>query len=192
MEWFSGSIPEAITLSKSQNSIFVVFITDGSEASAATEACLGRADTGLKQSSVAIKLASNSEEAQQFNQIYPILVLPSLYFINPSNGVPVEILAGAVTDENLAAKIPTILKDCTSQNSDPDDACSYHNSSSLLLTPQMLVPVIPKINPAVRAYGTRSQARYRQEGNIHRLGNDDDDDDDDENNTWNGNSTQQM
>ena len=41
-----------------------------------------------------------------------------------------------------------------------------------------------------RAYGRRGEARFRQQGNIHRLQNDGEDDD--ENNTWNGNSTQQM
>lgn len=109
MEWFSGSIPEAISSSKNQESIFVVFVSDSSEASNTSEASLGEAASELKQHTVAIKLDNTSDECKQFSQIYPVVVLPSIYFINPVSGVPVEILAGPVTSALLTDKLPAIL-----------------------------------------------------------------------------------
>lgn len=108
MNWFGGGIPEAIGLAKSTNAIFVVYIHDSSEASKTTDETLAQKEVATVLSSnkfVAIKLENGTEPANQFSQIYPVVLLPSLYFISGSTGMPLEILGGAVSEEKLKEKL---------------------------------------------------------------------------------------
>ncbi|XP_078795388.1 UBX domain-containing protein 4 isoform X2 [Oryzias latipes] len=53
---------------------------------------------------VAIKVPASSETCVQFSQIYPVVCIPSSFFIGNS-GVPLEVIAGGVTPQELLKRI---------------------------------------------------------------------------------------
>uniref|UniRef100_A0A670IF12 UBX domain-containing protein 4 n=1 Tax=Podarcis muralis TaxID=64176 RepID=A0A670IF12_PODMU len=53
---------------------------------------------------VAIKIDTQSEACLQFSQIYPVVCVPSSFFIG-DNGVPLEVIAGSVSAEELVTRI---------------------------------------------------------------------------------------
>ncbi|XP_064470814.1 UBX domain-containing protein 4-like isoform X2 [Ornithodoros turicata] len=58
---------------------------------------------------VAIKLTAGSEPCEQFAQIYPVVVIPSTFFIG-CNGIPLEVIAGSVTPEEFIDKINKVMQ----------------------------------------------------------------------------------
>ncbi|NWH82721.1 UBXN4 protein, partial [Piaya cayana] len=53
---------------------------------------------------VAIKIDTKSEACLQFSQIYPVVCVPSSFFIG-DNGIPLEVIAGSVSVEELVNRI---------------------------------------------------------------------------------------
>ncbi|NXG26444.1 UBXN4 protein, partial [Grallaria varia] len=53
---------------------------------------------------VAIKINTKSEACLQFSQIYPVVCVPSSFFIG-DNGIPLEVIAGSVSVEELVTRI---------------------------------------------------------------------------------------
>lgn len=111
MKWFEGNIPEAISAAKSRNAIFVVYVHDSSEASKTTDEALGQKDISSALGSdnfVAIQLENGTEGAKQFSQIYPLVLVPSLFFISGQTGIPLEVLGGPLTVDNLQLKLKNL------------------------------------------------------------------------------------
>lgn len=114
MNWFQGSIPEAIAAAKTRKAIFVVYVRDSSEASKTTDEVLSRRDVSETMDNgcfVAIRLENGTEDAKQFSQIYPLVLVPSLFFISGQTGVPLEVLGGPLTQENLKQKMNKLIAD---------------------------------------------------------------------------------
>ncbi|XP_059022718.1 UBX domain-containing protein 4 isoform X2 [Mustela lutreola] len=53
---------------------------------------------------VAIKIDTKSEACLQFSQIYPVVCVPSSFFIGDS-GIPLEVIAGSVSADELVTRI---------------------------------------------------------------------------------------
>ncbi|KAM9802256.1 UBX domain-containing protein 4 isoform 3-T3 [Syngnathus typhle] len=109
MIWFSGSIPDAINLAKQRKFVFVIVITGNDEQSANLIASWeddSVAETAQK-CCVAIKIDAESETCVQFSQIYPVVCVPSSFFIG-ENGVPLEVIAGSVSAEELRIRIDQV------------------------------------------------------------------------------------
>ncbi|KAK5861611.1 hypothetical protein PBY51_022994 [Eleginops maclovinus] len=106
MLWFEGSIPDAINLAKQRSSVFVVVITGGDEQSAQLMSSWedDRVSEAAHNSCVAIKVNAKSEPCVQFSQIYPVVCIPSSFFIG-ENGIPLEVIAGSVSAEELMIRI---------------------------------------------------------------------------------------
>ncbi|NXV01011.1 UBXN4 protein, partial [Cettia cetti] len=56
---------------------------------------------------VAIKIDTKSEACLQFSQIYPVVCIPSSFFIG-DNGIPLEVIAGSVSVEELVTRIQKV------------------------------------------------------------------------------------
>uniref|UniRef100_A0A8C9RTP5 UBX domain-containing protein 4 n=1 Tax=Scleropages formosus TaxID=113540 RepID=A0A8C9RTP5_SCLFO len=56
---------------------------------------------------VAIKIDAKSETCVQFSQIYPVVCIPSSFFIG-ENGIPLEVIAGSVSAEELVKRIAKV------------------------------------------------------------------------------------
>ncbi|XP_042350407.1 UBX domain-containing protein 4 [Plectropomus leopardus] len=106
MLWFEGSIPDAINLAKQRSSVFVVVITGEDEQSAQLMSSWedDRVSEAAHNCCVAIRVDANSEPCVQFSQIYPVVCIPSSFFIG-ENGIPLEVIAGSVSTEELVKRI---------------------------------------------------------------------------------------
>ncbi|XP_028928391.1 UBX domain-containing protein 4 isoform X2 [Ornithorhynchus anatinus] len=58
---------------------------------------------------IAIKIDTQSEACLQFSQIYPVVCVPSSFFIGDS-GIPLEVIAGSVTAEELISRIHKVTR----------------------------------------------------------------------------------
>lgn len=107
MKWFSGEVLEAITSAKSQNAIFVVFVMGPSEEEATVnlnEILEDEETSKMFDDMVCIKVENGTTACNQFSQIYPVIIVPSVFFIDSATGVDLEITA-VVSTESLAASV---------------------------------------------------------------------------------------
>uniref|UniRef100_A0A8C9PUI7 UBX domain-containing protein 4 n=1 Tax=Spermophilus dauricus TaxID=99837 RepID=A0A8C9PUI7_SPEDA len=106
MLWFQGAIPAAIASAKRSGAVFVVFVAGDDEQS--TEMAASWEDEKVTEASsnsfVAIKIDTKSEACLQFSQIYPVVCVPSSFFIGDS-GIPLEVIAGSVSADELVTRI---------------------------------------------------------------------------------------
>lgn len=113
MNWFKGSIAEAVTLSKQRNATFVVYVEGKDEESRKLTAFINEPEIRQKlesQNFVAIKIEGGTEAYMQFARIYQIVPLPSVFFIG-KNGTPLEIATGIIASgDELVKKIDNVLK----------------------------------------------------------------------------------
>lgn len=112
MKWFEGGIPAAIQSAKNNNSVFIVFVSGDGEASTEMEQRLHSDEvTSLCEGKkcVAVKLASDSNDCKFFSQIYPVVLIPSTFFIAHS-GVPLEVIGEVKSSEDFLAKVKTALE----------------------------------------------------------------------------------
>ncbi|XP_027740115.1 UBX domain-containing protein 4 [Empidonax traillii] len=104
--WFGGAVPAAIAAAKERGSVFVVFVAGEDEQS--TEMAARWEDEKVTEAAsdgfVAIKIDTKSEACLQFSQIYPVVCVPSSFFIG-DNGIPLEVIAGSVSVEELVTRI---------------------------------------------------------------------------------------
>lgn len=118
MKWFEGSIPEAIALAKSKQQLFLVFIEGNDELSKSMGTTYEDSTVSSKlqgSKCVAIKLQAGSEPCQQFSQIYPVVVVPSSFFIG-CNGIPLEVIAGSVEPPELLNRIDKLFQEPAAVN----------------------------------------------------------------------------
>ncbi|XP_045910101.1 UBX domain-containing protein 4 isoform X2 [Micropterus dolomieu] len=106
MLWFEGSIPDAINLAKQRSFVFVVVITGEDEQSAQLMSSWeeDNVSEAAQNCCVAIRVDAKSETCVQFSQIYPVVCVPSSFFIG-ENGIPLEVIAGSVSAEELMKRI---------------------------------------------------------------------------------------
>uniref|UniRef100_A0A8C5V423 UBX domain-containing protein 4 n=2 Tax=Microcebus murinus TaxID=30608 RepID=A0A8C5V423_MICMU len=106
MLWFQGAIPTAIATAKRSGAVFVVFVAGDDEQS--TQMAASWEDEKVTEASsnnfVAIKIDTKSEACLQFSQIYPVVCVPSSFFIGDS-GIPLEVIAGSVSADELVTRI---------------------------------------------------------------------------------------
>ncbi|NXF62132.1 UBXN4 protein, partial [Ciccaba nigrolineata] len=82
---------------------------------------------------VAIKIDTKSEACLQFSQIYPVVCVPSSFFIG-DNGIPLEVIAGSVSVEELVSRIHKVKQMHTvkgqplENGSQPSAPCSSSQS----------------------------------------------------------------
>ncbi|KAK6182918.1 hypothetical protein SNE40_010493 [Patella caerulea] len=112
MKWFEGQIAQAVQTSKAKKSVFIVYISgenkDSEEVSKAIEDKRVE-EVCEKGDCVAVKIKANSADCGFFSQIYPVVVVPSIFFIG-ENGVPLEVTGGAINTDDLVKKITSVIE----------------------------------------------------------------------------------
>jgi hypothetical protein len=101
--WFTGSIQEAISRTKSENKLLLVFIEGEDDLSSGSRQSLESIQDRVLLRAVPIRLIAGSENAKFFSQIYPILVVPSCYII--AGKIAVEVVAGKIDAPDFLIKI---------------------------------------------------------------------------------------
>jgi len=119
MEWYQGSIPAAIQETKASGKLLIVYLHDASEHGQKMTSLLDSDATIAARlhagNCVALKLESGTEAFGQFSAFYPVIILPSTYFIG-NNGTPLEVVGGFVETEPFLQRA--------------DNAFKLHNSST--------------------------------------------------------------
>merc|ERR1719422_1913814 len=77
---------------------------------------------GLLSSMVCIEVSAGSTTCAQFSAIYPVMVVPSVYFIDSTTGVDLEITGGLVTKDSLLASVARARKKLAEPKSSPAPA----------------------------------------------------------------------
>ncbi|XP_048833918.1 UBX domain-containing protein 4-like isoform X11 [Brienomyrus brachyistius] len=144
MRWFEGSIPAAIASAKQQNAVFLVVITGEDEQSSQMTASWedDRVAEATRSSFVAIKLDAKSETCVQFSQIYPVVCIPSSFFIG-ENGIPLEVIAGSVPVEELIKRISKVRQMHAQQTGTPDRAVAVAAAAGI---PAATAPLQPPVS----------------------------------------------
>jgi len=86
---------------------FLTNFSGNDESSVKTVQTLESVAEKVSQHAVALKLKAGSETAKQFGQVYPVLIIPSVFIIKA--GVPVDIMAGEVKEEDFVSKFEKAL-----------------------------------------------------------------------------------
>jgi len=118
MNWHKEGIGAAIAEAKSKGEIFAVFVKSPPEAAQeetqSLEATLLDEEVVSQLSKmVCIEVNAGSTTCAQFSAIYPVMVVPSVYFIDSTTGVDLEITGGLVTKDSLLASVARARKRLT-------------------------------------------------------------------------------
>nr|XP_023677409.1 UBX domain-containing protein 4 [Paramormyrops kingsleyae] len=158
MRWFEGSIPAAIASAKQQNAVFLVVITGEDEQSSQMTASWedDSVAEATRSSFVAIKVDAKSETCVQFSQIYPVVCIPSSFFIG-ENGIPLEVIAGSMSVEELVKRISRVRQMHDQQMGTPDRAVAAAAAG----TPAATAPLQPPVaqDPVVQQVPTLSESQ---------------------------------
>jgi len=127
MNWHKEGIGAAIAEAKSRGEIFAVFVKSPPEAAQeetqSLEAALADGEVlGQLSSMVCIEVSAGSTTCAQFSAIYPVMVVPSVYFIDSTTGVDLEITGGLVTKDSLLASVARARKKLAEPKSSPAPA----------------------------------------------------------------------
>lgn len=103
MNWFSGSVADAVHQTLASQSYLLIFLSDDSDTSVVVQSMLKESNFQRLSSDrkiVCLKLMENSLECNQFGEIYPISFYPAIYFIDSKGQV-----LGCFGDEVLEKRI---------------------------------------------------------------------------------------
>ncbi|GFO30343.1 ubx domain-containing protein 4-like [Plakobranchus ocellatus] len=131
MKWFQGDIPSAIKTAKTNKSVFIVFIAGDCDKTREMENNLHSEEvTRLceQNKAVAVKLAGGSNDCKFFSQIYPVVVIPSIFFIG-DNGVPLEVIGECKSAEEFREKVKKTLEIQKSTSATAAEAASSIESA---------------------------------------------------------------
>lgn len=128
---------EAIRFAKMNRSVFIVHIYGDDVAS--NEMTETWNDENIRQwvtsnNCVAIKLLADSQPGRQFSQIYPVMCVPSVFFINGSNGIPLEVCGGFLSPAELVDKFRHALQLHDAQQTSADNLSASQTQTSSIET----------------------------------------------------------
>ncbi|XP_023220420.1 UBX domain-containing protein 4-like isoform X1 [Centruroides sculpturatus] len=112
MHWYEGNIPEAISEAKGKKKIFLVYIEGDDDLSKQMNTSYDDQSVSQRLNDnecIAVKIQANSEACKQFSQIYPVVIIPSSFFIG-NNGIPLEVIAGNLSPEQFLSKIDNVIE----------------------------------------------------------------------------------
>ncbi|XP_060595527.1 UBX domain-containing protein 4-like, partial [Ruditapes philippinarum] len=110
MKWFDGKIPDAIQVSKRNGSLFMVYVYGKDDMSQQMNSTWDSETVSKcleENGAVAVKIESTSEECKFFSQIYPVVVVPSVFCIG-EGGVPLEVIGGHVQPDEFVNKLKQV------------------------------------------------------------------------------------
>uniref|UniRef100_A0A069DZ80 UBX domain-containing protein 4 n=1 Tax=Panstrongylus megistus TaxID=65343 RepID=A0A069DZ80_9HEMI len=157
MNWFLGSIQDAVATSKKRKAFFIVYIEGTDELSVIMTKVLDDPVVSRKfetNNFVAIKLAKGSEGHKQFEEFYKLVPVPSVFFID-QNGSPAEIVVSETSEENVLKKLNNAIEKCIPANKS-NESLPGPSTSKTEQVPAS-TSSITKGNPAVVAEASTSK-----------------------------------
>eukprot|EP00123_Amoebidium_parasiticum_P018632 comp24259_c1_seq1/m.45003 comp24259_c1_seq1/g.45003 ORF comp24259_c1_seq1/g.45003 comp24259_c1_seq1/m.45003 type:complete len:553 (-) comp24259_c1_seq1:43-1701(-) len=112
MEWFGGTTAEAVQRVQREKSVLLVYVKDGSEGSRQTDATFSdpQVVSAIRSAGfTCLSLTVNTPDANNFAQFYPVLIIPTVYFISPGGQI-IDALAGPQNPDALCGKISSVMQ----------------------------------------------------------------------------------
>ncbi|CAH3127566.1 unnamed protein product [Pocillopora meandrina] len=151
MQWFTGSIPEAILESRQKGIVFIVYIEgDNEETIRMNSTWEDPKIAGIfsREKCVAIKLDHKSEDCKQFSKLYPLVCIPATYFIGES-GLPLEVVGGSLPVDQFVTKAEKVFEThLRSTSIKPVSSTVSQNSEASISSEQSSVSSSPAVEPA--------------------------------------------
>eukprot|EP00088_Acartia_fossae_P037646 TRINITY_DN3884_c0_g1_i3.p1 TRINITY_DN3884_c0_g1~~TRINITY_DN3884_c0_g1_i3.p1 ORF type:complete len:503 (+),score=139.90 TRINITY_DN3884_c0_g1_i3:34-1509(+) len=130
MEWFSGDVGAAISTAKSKKAIFCVFITGSDENSTKVLEMIENKELSERYKDlVCIKIEQGSTTFSQFSQIYPVLLVPSIFYINSGTGVDLEVTVTTGDEKSIVAGLDRALEKFNSSEKPAESSPSTSSTS---------------------------------------------------------------
>lgn len=154
MNWFREGIGAAIASAKQKQAIFAVVVKSPAEAeqeeSLLLDAVLCEDEVISKLSPmVCVEVESGSTTCSQFAAIYPVMVVPAVYFIDSTSGVDLEITGGQITVESLLASIQRAYDKLASLAAPTTDTNIPPTTSATVAEPAPATASVPAPAPEV-------------------------------------------
>ncbi|CAL8069548.1 unnamed protein product [Calicophoron daubneyi] len=100
MDWFSGSVADAVRCVKEKSCPLLVFVRGTDDASKSVDDHFDGRVASVCAGSVCLRLDASSHEATQFSAVYALLTVPCVYLIAPSGKV-IDVKIGPISNEEL-------------------------------------------------------------------------------------------
>jgi len=111
MEWFTGDVGSAIGAAKQRKSIFCVYVVGEDEMSTKLVSMTETEDFKDRyKDMVCIKIDQASTTFTQFSQIYPVFMVPSIFYINSATGVDIEVTVTTNDEKSVIAGLERALQ----------------------------------------------------------------------------------
>ncbi|XP_003742024.1 UBX domain-containing protein 4 [Galendromus occidentalis] len=128
MEWYDGGITDAISAARDEDKLITVYVYGENPQSEQVASALNSVLlSSINPRVISLKLKQPSPELTQFAQVFPVLIVPSLYLICPHTGVALEVLAGPQQTETILDKITEVLN---SRQAKPAEEASMADPTS--------------------------------------------------------------
>ncbi|KAF9433609.1 hypothetical protein BGZ76_009229 [Entomortierella beljakovae] len=153
--WFEGSVSEAVNIANSNNSVLLVCLIQNSEND--TESALfesrftdEKAVSKLSDLNlVSLRLINDSPDGIMFSQIFPVMVVPSLYIIR--NGLLADFMNSSVDNDQMMERIKNAVNGQSKIPPPPNfvgsgSEISSSNSQNHSNAGSIATPSIPTVN----------------------------------------------
>merc|ERR1719187_3084210 len=117
---------------------------------------------------VCIKVENGTSTCNQFSQIYPVILIPSVFFIDSATGVDLEITGGVVTKDSLKTSVEKALSK-NKQASEPPAASERLEASTPLEESATVTPLeasLPLEESSTPASSENIQSRMENAVNL--------------------------
>jgi FMN-dependent NADH-azoreductase len=171
MEWFEGQVSTAIAKCKQLKGILIVFVRDEESTSGEVEGVLNSDEVSqvvTKQPHVAIVVRKESLDYKHFTQLYPVAVVPSVFFINTETGFPLQIIRGSISVSDFVSKMQTVFEKYAKLLSKPEPSQPPTEPSSQPSTGSPTIGVPPSVT-ATASQGMSEAATVSKEEKIKRA-----------------------
>jgi len=172
MEWFTGDVGSAITLAKSKNAIFCVYITGQDDMSVKLLEMTQTTDFSEKYKDiVCIKIEQGTTTFSQFSQIYPVLMVPSIYYINSATGVDIEVTVTTGDVQSVLAGLDRAVDKFNDSSAAPSQVASTSEAAKPAADKQESEDAKPSTSVESQDVGARvSRARELLDENVGNVG----------------------
>eukprot|EP01135_Chromosphaera_perkinsii_P002366 Nk52_evm20s222 gene=Nk52_evmTU20s222 len=136
MEWFRGDLANAVASVKNARSILTVFVAEGEESNWDDIWDAESVHEEFKDH-VCIRLCNGSEGLAHFKNVYPVPIVPSIYFISFSGKI-VQMIAQKINSDGLIERFNIALRGVESEKNSPRPESSEANSENTSVSKEAL------------------------------------------------------
>ncbi|KAG5452903.1 UBX domain-containing protein 4 [Clonorchis sinensis] len=176
MEWFSGTVSEAIRTVRNESRFLLVFVKGADESSERMDQQFDADAAAVCDGVVCLRLEASSEAAMQFSAVYVLLSVPCVYIIAPS-GKAVDVKLGGVEKRELHDWIAKhtqnkpVASCSTETTKEPTVSTNDQDNKEQAQTSQSDPPTLDqRVSAAYELMEEKRRARLEEERENARIG----------------------